>query len=311
MNEALEKITITLADLALARPKSNNAASHSAPASADCVLNENGHSWSRASGLLLPFWNIWLWSRTLRAESPRRSRTVALLALAIAYTALVTVTLGARLLVSPRSWIDKLDAAADRGVVLIKTSQALGTGFVVASRGNRHLILTNRHVITTSEGFWIFSTDSTNDMCVVESRDGIELIGRLAALPRDEKVDLALLLVESSGFAPLGRIKAFAEVRPGDDVAAVGHPHGEQFSITRGIVSAKREGMFLQTDAAINPGNSGGPLVDRDGYIVGVNTKRCAFADNLGYATRADYVWRGNEWTYLLEIHDLLTALEP
>ena len=65
--------------------------------------------------------------------------------------------------------------------------------------------------------------------------------------------------------------------RVGDNVVAIGFPLGPELggepSVTRGIISAKREDLgFLQTDASLNPGNSGGPLLNESGCVVGVNT---------------------------------------
>jgi serine protease Do len=50
---------------------------------------------------------------------------------------------------------------------------------------------------------------------------------------------------------------------------------------------------YVQTDAPINPGNSGGPLVDMDGYVVGLNTfilSQSGGSEGLGFAIPARVV---------------------
>jgi S1-C subfamily serine protease len=78
-------------------------------------------------------------------------------------------------------------------------------------------------------------------------------------------------------------MRSTSDLRPGDEVIAVGHPFGIGPSVSAGVVSGlKREFRspggqrdltnLIQFDAAANPGNSGGPLVTMDGHVVGIVT---------------------------------------
>jgi serine protease Do len=79
----------------------------------------------------------------------------------------------------------------------------------------------------------------------------------------------------------------------GDEVFAVGNPHGLGWTHSAGDISQIRRQShgnysfrILQTTAAINPGNSGGGLYDSEGRLIGINTmtgdKR--FAEGLGFS---------------------------
>ena len=183
-------------------------------------------------------------------------------------------------------WIEQAAARADRSVVLIESGSDVGTGFVVASDGDTHLILTNRHVV------------EENPKCSVHSRLGHEAAGISISYPKNPNTDLALLIATTPGLNEMGPIGDFRDVRVGQAVVAVGHPLGLDFTVTNGIISAKRDGKELQTTAAISPGNSGGPLVDKAGYVVGVNTRTIdpVEGQSLGFATRADLVLKPNLW---------------
>ena len=69
----------------------------------------------------------------------------------LAVMAFVVLLLGLLSLLRPWSssqqWTERIAADADRSVVRIESLDGVGTGFVVASRGSEHLVLTNRHVV--------------------------------------------------------------------------------------------------------------------------------------------------------------------
>jgi S1-C subfamily serine protease len=87
------------------------------------------------------------------------------------------------------------------------------------------------------------------------------------------KADLALLKitpnVKALPFLPLGDSK---QVRVGQKILAIGNPYGFERTLTTGIVSRiDVTRNRIQTDAAINPGSSGGPMLDTQGYVIGIN----------------------------------------
>ena len=141
-------------------------------------------------------------------------------------------------------------------------SVSLGSGFIVDPAG---YIVTNNHVIDGADEISVTLTDNTTLKA--------KLVGK------DDRVDLALLKVETTH--PLTAVKfGDSDVeRVGDWVLAIGNPFGLGGSVTAGIVSARgrdiRQGPyddFIQTDAAINRGNSGGPLFNMNGDVIGINT---------------------------------------
>ncbi len=90
-------------------------------------------------------------------------------------------------------------------------------------------------------------------------------------------LDLAYIDVDSGqSFTPIA-VGDSDDVRVGAEVIAIGFPLGstlgDEPTVSRGIISAKRDGR-LQTDASVNPGNSGGPLLDMFGQAIGVVVSR-------------------------------------
>ena len=143
-----------------------------------------------------------------------------------------------------------------------RRASSLGSGFIIDSTG---YIVTNYHVIKDADEITVRLQDDT----LLEA----ELIGG------DEKMDLALLKVESDTPLPATTWGSSEKTRIGDWVIAIGNPFGLGGTVTAGIVSARQRDInsgpyddFIQTDAAINRGNSGGPMFNLDGEVVGVNT---------------------------------------
>jgi putative serine protease PepD len=159
------------------------------------------------------------------------------------------------------------------GVVAIRAVTAdgedLGTGIVLNDKG---LILTNDHVIAGASS--IVAGPGTSP----KTTKPATVVGEEA------NQDLALIKIDPAGLNlhPLSLVSS-KSVQIGDPVYAIGNPYGLDETLTRGIVSAlgrtisapdgsSIEGA-IQTDAALNPGNSGGPLLNGQGYVIGVNSQ--------------------------------------
>jgi len=114
--------------------------------------------------------------------------------------------------------------------------------------------------------------------------------------------DLALIKVDYPSYRYAKIAPVFSD-KPGQEVVAIGHPLGEDWSVTTGVISALSRLVntytAVQTDTAINPGNSGGPLFNLKGEVIGINSAMLALADppvntGIGYAVN------------LKEIHEFL-----
>ena len=179
------------------------------------------------------------------------------------------------------------------GVVMVFTDDAFGSGVMIDRDGH---ILTNHHVVAGYETVAIIFKP------IIEGEEITSNDIRMAdVLKIDEVSDLALLKVSS--FPPHSKVLELGntnEVEVGSDVHSIGHPTGEAWTYTRGIVSQIRknykwmaedglqhESNVIQTQTPINPGNSGGPLLSDKGRVVGINSFMTQ-GEGLNFAVSVD-----------------------
>lgn len=130
----------------------------------------------------------------------------------------------------------------------------------------------------------------------VTTHGGESALGRVTRV--DVAHDLALVAVPAlAGGAWIPLREGAPEL--GERVRTLGHPYGARlpagfvegtlrWSVSEGIVSAVGP-RSLQFTAPINPGNSGGPVLDAEGRLVGVVSRRYG-GQGIGFAGRADAV---------------------
>lgn len=150
-----------------------------------------------------------------------------------------------------------------------ETGTFLGSAFLW---GDGRVAVTCAHVV------------AGEDEVEVTFDDGHEQTARVLA--RDPARDVAVLAIaggEGHGLAP-----APAPAELGQTVYAVGAPLGVEFTVTRGMASARPRQLdpavpirLVQHDAAVNNGNSGGPLVDHQGRVLGMNSQIVDGAPNF------------------------------
>lgn len=121
---------------------------------------------------------------------------------------------------------------------------------------NGSFILTNAHVVEncqSSEAKISFEGNLTGSARIIEL---------------DIENDLALMETSKS-IPPL--FGSYSSPRTGFWVMALGSPHSFADSVTFGNI-INRDTFLIFTTASLSPGNSGGPLIDNEGYVLGINS---------------------------------------
>jgi S1-C subfamily serine protease len=186
-----------------------------------------------------------------------------------------------------------------------------GSGFVISPYG---YVLTNHHVVANEDlsfrvdGKRVKVTLKTSriDVCFPPEAAAARSLQapcfHATVAASDPVLDLAVLFISVPGlpYVAMGDSDA---VRVGLPVDSLGYPFGRELelgqatasdivpevSTSAATISALRAGdggerRFLQVGGSLNPGNSGGPVVDRDGFAVGVIRMKLTAADGIGFA---------------------------
>lgn len=174
-------------------------------------------------------------------------------------------------------------------VVLVIAGKSMGTGSVISKDGE---ILTNWHVVNNKTPVAIiFKPGKFAEIKQAEKHlaDVIKV---------DEEKDLAIVKLRNppNALKPI-KFGTQDDVEVAMDVHAIGHPKGNFWTYTRGVLSQIRPNFrwstsqgvkhiadIIQTQTPINPGNSGGPLINDDQKIIGVNSFIDNKAQGLNYA---------------------------
>jgi serine protease Do len=178
---------------------------------------------------------------------------------------------------------------------LVARQHAVGSGVIVSSDG---YIMTNAHVVEGAHRIRVVLPMPSVDFPQAEPVGKEHVLdAKLIGIHKDS--DLALLKIDQKNLPTL-ELGSARRVHQGQLVFAIGSPEGLQNTVTMGVISSvgrqpdpDRPMVYIQTDAPINPGNSGGPLIDMDGYVLGINTlilSEGGGSEGLGFAIPARIV---------------------
>ena len=166
---------------------------------------------------------------------------------------------------------------------------ASGSGIIIGENEQELLIVTNNHVVDSTEQLYVQFIDGETVEAQVKGTDA--------------SADLAVIAVKLDTIADstkqeicIAKMGDSDSLKIGEPAIAIGNALGYGQSVTTGVISAlnrkiessnSEEGTSLiQTDAAINPGNSGGALLNMRGEVIGINSNKIGGSsiEGMGYA---------------------------
>ena len=111
----------------------------------------------------------------------------------------------------------------------------------------------------------------------IEEETGMSDVSDLALIKTDEPINYPAIPVNSNNYTVGQEIYVVGFPGIADDQELVGAAAVLNSTVTKGTISAIKPNSastfdLLQVDASVDNGNSGGPIIDSDGYVIGVAT---------------------------------------
>ena len=167
-----------------------------------------------------------------------------------------------------------------------------GTGWAIGKPGEPvQYIVTNGHVVEAAYTYPKQYSNITGEINIYFSAaENDYVVGQVIYYSAPTEKDIAIIKLPSATDKRTAlSIRSSSEVEVGETVYALGYPGtanvGQGFktfdqddiTLTRGVISKKMTPNFstysaFQMDTYISGGNSGGPLVDENGFVVGINS---------------------------------------
>ena len=183
---------------------------------------------------------------------------------------------------------------------LLKT-ESFGSGVIISKNDNKYYIITNRHVILKQGKVY-------NNIKIYLGNLDLYIDGKV--LTYDEKVDLAVVEVETDILLKPCILGNITDLKKGKFCIAVGSPYELEVyynTITVGNISSIKRVInesnyfykeisneYIQTTATINEGCSGGGLFNLKGELIGINTWKLVDSstniDGMNFAVGVDKI---------------------
>ena len=153
-----------------------------------------------------------------------------------------------------------------------------GTGFAINNKG---YFVTSLHIVKGADS--IFVENSLLEHCSAR------------IVHTDNRLDLAILKLESDSFLKGKDVPLTFKQNPtdlGEKIFTLGYPSDDIVYGEGSISSSSGSGdtAMYQISIPVNPGNSGGPLLDEQGYIIGLIRGKNTKAEGTGFAIKAEYI---------------------
>jgi serine protease Do len=155
-----------------------------------------------------------------------------------------------------------------------------GTGFAINNKG---YFITSLHMVKGSDSIF------------VENAEMERVSARI--VHTDNRLDLAILKLDSASYLK-GKDVPFVFKQNasdlGEKIFTLGYPSDDVVYGEGSISSASGSGdtAMYQISIPVNPGNSGGPLLDEQGYIIGLVRGKNSSAEGTGFAVKAQYIYQ-------------------